>query len=183
MALKKLTDSNEQLDAILRCLNYWSNKVDEINRTKVDGIEITRLKLDCNHDDFRTIEKLIYDLIEIEKSEINTNTLKLALEYLIYENLVKFDICYKHNDVNGYRILFKGKVFIENGGYTQKYINELYENKRLENIETHQKQMAEKQNHLTLFLVLLSAALLIWDIIKYCLENNHDSINYHFHLF
>jgi hypothetical protein len=138
--------------------------------------------------DASPIEQLDFNLYWLSKMHLTPNSadklfgktdVKMALHNseMIMEKLVKDGYAGRedrmipvkglfstHKVIKTYYITFEGKLLVQNGGYKQKFIDETSQNKRLENIESNQRGIAERMNRLTLFLVLIGFVALVFQI-------------------
>jgi len=114
---------NEKLDAVLRCLNQFSIDMGNSNEISVDG----------NRKDLKTSAEigstLVLQNIEIKNFELNLILFHLAQE----EKYILEDVKYyggSKDNVPSFRILYAGKLFIEDNGYQGKFKRLKRENRR-----------------------------------------------------
>lgn len=141
---------------------------------KLDAVLVT---LNKAHDDFfrgHTIDadKFKYDSlteIEIAQSITGMDEIQLILEFLVGEWLV----CKKppDNGVVYYKILWKGKVFIETGGFTEAEKSLVLEKEWKTWAENRMVYNGKKLNLLTLILSIGTVGLLLFEIYKFCFEH------------
>lgn len=140
--------ANNQLDCVLKCLEISTKLERDVSECGV------------NHDDLSTFDDLLNYIKAFPEINRDPILLKMALEYLIKEGLIKYEQCFKDEHVSGYRLLFAGKILIQNGGFSQKYLNSnLSRNKANRN-----EWMISRG---ALFAAAFAGALLILELVKF----------------
>ena len=176
--------TNEKLDAVLRHLNdlYTKERLNE--HVDTAGVII-----------YRQTQKQISNALNYTWGKTYGNEMRLILDYLIdVKQYIKKDAHCTNEDnqfVNGYSILYAGKVFIEDGGFTAKensataaHMRESAQVRRLEDVDTQSLKNQKDLNYLTSKLKTASwaaafgtGALAVIEIIKYVtsffLSNSH----------
>lgn len=111
--MKTELTSNRKLDYIIECLNEASQKMhDDVKVHEGDG----------NRKDLKTSQEILQWLSKKEL-KINQQDLNLMLFHLANEKYILEDVKYYNyspDNVPSFRILYSGKLFIENGGYIGK---------------------------------------------------------------
>lgn len=114
--MEKKHSANEKLDAVLIVLNDASNSL-------MGAVNFERLHISSE----LKLSVILFELTEMGFNDIDSSELAMILEHLIDESYIKSIERTEQDTMNlppqttkFYKIIFKGKVFIENGGYTQK---------------------------------------------------------------
>lgn len=156
--------SNEKLDAVLTCLNETYDRAHKITTVHHENGSIS------NHFSYPAMDSLDYmgltTMMTFVKG-IDSTELELVLDFLVnepkYVELVKPA---NQDSPNEYRIRYKGKVFLANGGYTGEFNRRNDENNRVEALERNQKVNANRMTYLTIIL----AAFAFLSVFLQCLE-------------
>lgn len=162
---KYLTDSNEQLDAILFVLNHWHKEMAKNVTITTDPNGDIRTRWVHNENNKRSKPEIGIDLHLLIKIDMQGEDFILALNHLCDENLIEIES--KPINIAGdtYKINFKGRALIERGGFVQMNATANYEMKKAIRNEWMISRGA-------IFASVFAGALLIWDISKYLIEHN-----------
>lgn len=170
--MKKELTANEKLDAVLRVL--YQAYVDRDKPIELaPGKQFIELK-DTNRKDLRDqlqISKtLLNQGIEIEQNELN-----LILGHLAYVEKLILEDHRVYNNIRDiipcFRILYAGKILIENGGFAQIEKDKVAERSRIENAERRLGKHDFWIKAASIAAAVGAILFLFWDILKYLLEH------------
>jgi hypothetical protein len=115
--------------------------------------------------------QITLNTIELHFKRRNGISIPLSYLRLIVYKLEKDG--YVRQFDNGCSVTFEGIVFLENGGYIQKSIDESEVKKEIISRNQRMERNEARLVRWTRNLTIGTAAIVLWEIIRFCIERNY----------